>query len=323
MCNAHNHSPGCNCGFGGEGQRYGKISLRSSTNWAQTAVKEPWLVRRGLQDLNWDERGVKEFMREYKKLLAQDLGDQTLATRLREMLGWRTIKVEEQWKETLDIPLYRFSAPRAPEAVVTYDETLGRTWVKGWGVKVFGVGTGSSADMRVDVNFSFAAVNGQCMVVAVPVPIRVERVVVLDGRRVVGHGTRAEVDLPASKQERFLAKRVCTPAAPEDCGAHADDPTEGTIEARLASTAPSVVQRVAKMWRSGEESEVWLALKRVVEVGPTVRVARLRELTLTCTLPGGFDYRGNLCRGRLWWEPPRQSSQRSTAKGRRMGRLDP
>lgn len=304
MCNAHRHSPGCSCGFGGQGQRYGRISFRSSSNWAQTAVREPWMIRKGLDDLNWDEKGVKKFLAEYSRLRRQELGEHTLAARLQEMLGWRVMEVEEEWTETLHVPLYRFSAPRAPGATVTYNETLERAWAAGWNVKVFGVGTGSTTDMMIDVNYSFVATQGQCMVIAVPVAMRVERIVVRDRGTVVGRGARAEVDLPKSRLERFLAKRVCRAVGAEECARHRDDPPEDTVEAQLGQEAPHHVQRLTKRWRSGSEREFRLGLKRVVEVGPQIRVVRRRELSLDFALPGGHDYHGNLCRGRLWWERP-------------------
>ncbi len=112
MCNAHRHSPGCDCGFGGQGERYGKITYGSSRNWAETAVNEPWMVRRGLEDLHWDEKGVKKFLAEYSNLLRQNLGEQSLAARLKEMLGWRVMEVVEQWTETMHVPRYRFSPRR-------------------------------------------------------------------------------------------------------------------------------------------------------------------------------------------------------------------
>ena len=78
-------------------------------------LDEPWLVRRGLDDLNYEEAAVQQFIRAYHDLSQSSLPRSAVSDRMREMLGRRQITEEETWEETIRVPLFslrRTSCPR-------------------------------------------------------------------------------------------------------------------------------------------------------------------------------------------------------------------
>ena len=59
MCNAHNRSEGCNCGFGPPYPI--SASGGSRTSWPEEVADKPWLMERGLRDMAWSEDAVAVF----------------------------------------------------------------------------------------------------------------------------------------------------------------------------------------------------------------------------------------------------------------------
>ncbi|MEZ4423050.1 MAG: hypothetical protein R3E98_06565 [Gemmatimonadota bacterium] len=305
MCNASNHPAGCECGFGPGPPRRGSIAYGTATTWPEEIISEPWLLRRGLEDLSWDERGIEQFLSDYNALLAQDLPRPTVVGRIREMLGRRRMVVEERWRQSLEVPLYRFSAPNARGAKVTYSELYHLRKASGWSVKVFGIGTGHTREVVVAKQREFIALSGECQQVFVPIPLRLERIAVYDGRDLVGRGVRGEVDPPRNRTGT-LARRGCRTISPGLCRERPDDPAEDSVTLLLAGQKSQGIHVEERRWSSdlGADLGMNLKLKKLVDIGPFVRVRRLRELSLKFELPSGTDYLGHLCNGRLWWERP-------------------
>ena len=305
MCNANNHSPGCSCGFGPGPPTRGSISYGSATTWPEEILDEPWLVRRGLEDLAWDERGIKQFLKDYNELLAQGLPRPTVLGRIKTMLGRRKMVVEQRWRRSVDVPLYRFAAPPVRGAKVTYSELYGLTEASGWSLKVFGIGTGHTREVSVTKQRVFVAKNGECQQIFVPVPLRLERIAVYDGEKLVGRGVRGEVN-PPKNRSGSLTRRGCRTLADDLCAERPDDPAEDVVAQDLSDQEKGSVHVEERRWASDLASDIVtnLTIEDVIEIGPFVRVKRLRELALKFELPSGADYIGHLCNGRLWWEKP-------------------
>jgi hypothetical protein len=280
------------------------VSYGSATEWAVEVLSEPWLLRQGLQDLDWEEAAIDAVVAEYNRLRGEGLSGTTLASRLKELLGNRELRIEEEWKERLKVPLYRFGAPSAKGAEVTYSEGISVTRSGGWSVKVFGVGTGHTTEMAVANHYTFSASDGACKQIFVPVPMIVQRIGVYEGGKRVGRGIRAEVEPPRSKAEISLRSRGCDTLTVSACRELPEDAAEDFLECDLRADSSRSIHVLEKRWSSDLASDLSLHLKKIIEVGPFVRVRRLRELSLRFSLPAGHDYRGHLCRGRLWWERP-------------------
>jgi len=302
MCNANKHPAGCTCGFGPPYP--GGLSYGGGVDWATTVIDEPWLMRKGLEDLSWDEHAVKKFIKDYQKLVSQDLAPLTLASKVRAMLGRRKMVVEESWRETVDVPLYRFGAPRTEGVAVTYRESMKVSTEIGWKLQVFGVGTGDTRHLSVVNQRTFIATDGQCKLVFVPIPMRVQRIVVYEQGQLIGRGVRAEVARPRRAHDIAFSRRGCKNLPKNACQAAENDETLDVIECDLTQLPSRETYSEERRWASDLSRDLALFFKNVVEIGPVVRVQRVRELALECVLSGGTHYVGNLCRGRLWWASP-------------------
>jgi hypothetical protein len=300
MCNAQNHSAGCTCGFGPPYPD--KVTFGAAREWAEEVLKEPWLVRRGLKDLAWDASSIDEFESAYGKIRSSDLSHLRMVERINELLGRRRQVEEEVWNEMIKVPLYRFSAPRVKGATVLYSEGEEIAERSSWVVKVFAVGTGHSRELQVTHTRTYAAEFGACKQVFVPVKLRVARVAVFDRDRLLSRGFRAEVAVPKGKDQLSLRDRGCDnlPATAGRDGVDAD--YFDTVTHLLAGDTTKSVHRDERSWRSNIGRDVSLHLKNIVEVGPLVRVQRVRRLSLLFALPAGHDYRGYVSRGGLWWD---------------------
>jgi hypothetical protein len=113
MCNAHNHPPGCDCGFGPPYP--GILEAGSGTEWAEEVIDEPWLAERGLTELGWDERAIDAFLAEYEDLMgaADRMPRAGIVHQIKEMLAWRRVVEEEHWIEKGRVPLFRFYGPES------------------------------------------------------------------------------------------------------------------------------------------------------------------------------------------------------------------
>jgi hypothetical protein len=281
------------------------IVSTGSRDWAEDAVDEPWLVERGLSELNWDQGSIAQFIAEYLELKASDLGRPTVVDRIREMLGRRQIIEEDVATETVRVPLYRFSAPRAQGASVAFSE--GQTFFEGgfWMLKIFGMGTADSQSLEVATVNTYVANNGECKMVFVPVRLRIARVRVEDAGIVIGHGVRAQVIPPQGRDPSFVRGRGCMTLPRRLCrGGIGETPEEDFVfeHSKDTGTAPHSVRR---SWAMNVDREISLQLKAAdVEVGPVTRIRRVRQMGLEISLPPGNDYLGFRAPGGVWWEAP-------------------
>lgn len=281
------------------------MSSGGSTNWAEDALDEPWLVERSLSELNWGERDIAEFVAEYLELRSSHASRPTIVRRIREMLGRRTIVEEEAWIETLRVPLYRFSAPRASGALVKFSE--GEAFFRSgyWILKIFGVGTADSETLQVATTNTYVATNGECKLVFVPVRIRAARVRVEEQDVVVGHGIRAQVIRPKTKNMSFVRGRGCMTLPKGDCRSGPGQTPDEDIRFSLAGDRGAEPHTVTRRWESDVAHDVSVSLNAAgVNVGPVARVRRVHHMQIDMVMPAGYEYLGFRASGGLWWETP-------------------
>lgn len=303
MCNAHRHPAGCECGFGPPYHRY-VTQGEGGQDWAQDAVEEPWLVRRSLNDLNWDSKSIAEFVAEYRDLKDSELPEPTVVNRLKELLGRRTFIEEDHWRETVRVPLFRFGAPGVNGSQVVFTE--GETLLRGiqWVLKIFGVGTADSTVLQVTTENTYTAGTGECKQVFVPVRLRVARVRVEQNGSVIGTGHRAQVIPPKSKDRSWIKGRGCEDLPRAKCSGWPDIVPEEVLDFDLAADSGRHPHRASTSWELDVGWDVSVKLKKIAEIGPLVRVRRIKKMSLEFTLPKGFDYSACRAIGQLWWSRP-------------------
>lgn len=66
VCNGWNHPAGCECGFGPPYQD--SVQYGEQTQWAEEALKEERLFKRGLAELNYDDHTIISMARNYAEI---------------------------------------------------------------------------------------------------------------------------------------------------------------------------------------------------------------------------------------------------------------
>lgn len=300
MCNAHKHPADCNCGFG---PPYLNSLGGSARDWAHDIIDEPSLAEKGLNELGWTERSIEEFLAEYSELLETGLSEETLARRINRMLR-RTQTVErEVFRETLRVPLFRFSAPRVPGAKVEYSESQSAIGGASWRARIFGAGTGGSYALEYETEHCYSAENGECKLIFVPVRLRIALVDVIEAGRVVGEGLRAEVQMPKSKDRSWIRGRGVRDLTDADCTQPLGIVPDELFDYPLAGASGHPI-RARRSWRVDVEREVFIGLSKVFGAEIRTKIKRERSLGVDLTLPVGRDYEGAQARGALWWTTP-------------------
>lgn len=302
MCNAAKHSSACMCGFGPPNA--GRIVVEGVTEWAEEVLREPKIVRPSLAAAGWDEPGIGSFIASYERLRGANAPRPTIIDQLRELLGQRTQIETEVYKDSIKVPLYRFGAPPVPGAVVSYSEGSTTSEAAGWGIKVFGIGTGRTTDLVVHQIKTFEAKHGTYKEVFVKVRLRVAKVTTFEGVRRVGTGYRAEVVLPKKNREILLRGRGCDDIAAEICRQSIGEDDVSPLEYWFGGDSSGAIHSDERSWDFDIAKELSLRLQKVADVGALVRVRKLRRLALAIRLPAGYDYYGHYGRSALWWERP-------------------
>jgi hypothetical protein len=300
MCNAHKHSAGCNCGFG---PPYLNSLGGSARDWAHDIIEEPTLIEKGLNELGWTQRSTAEFLAEYSQLLETGLPEEDLVLRINRLLRRRKTVEKEVFYEVLRVPLFRFSAPRVPGACVEYSEAQAVLSDAPWQARIFGMGTGGSYAIEYDTGHRYAAENGECKLIFVPVRIRIARVEVVDGGVVVGEGLRAEVQMPKAKERSWIRGRGVRDLSAGSCNQPEGVLPDEVFDYPLSDASGSPVTTY-RSWRVDMEREIFIGLQKVFGGEVRAKVKRRRAMRVDLTLPAGRDYEGAKARGALWWTTP-------------------
>lgn len=303
MCNARRHPAGCACGFGPPYPP--SYSATEVTEWAEEALENSSLVRRGLSEMAWDELSIEEFLVRYTAIRNSNLPRITAIDRIRELLRLRTTLEESVMEEWINVPLYRFGAPHVDGAFVEYSEGESSAEGSGWNLKVFGIGTGDTTTLVVNKSRTFVAKSGACKLVFVPVKLRVATIAVEERGRPVKRGVRAQVAPLPESGDAHLLRRGCKTLPVDACR---DGPKADTelLECILSGDTSGDIHRDRRSWETDVARDVSVRLGKVVDVSALVRVRRTRRLELGFALPAGRDYRAYLSHSAAWWELPRR-----------------
>lgn len=302
MCNAAKHAPGCSCGFGPPYPP--SYTPTEVTEWAEEAIENSAVVTRGLRELAWDAASVEAFLERYLEIRNSELPRSTMVSRIRQLLGMRRRVEESVTEDWINVPLYRFGAPSVDGSTVEYSEGESLLQGGGWSLKVFGIGTGDTTSLQVSKARTFVATARTCKLVFIPIRLRVVRVAVYDGDRLVGRGTEAQVAPLRDSGDQLLRRRGCKTLPGTACGPGPSEYTD-VLECLLSGDDSGAVHRDKRSWETDVARDVSVKLAKFVDVSALVRVRRTRRLELSFALPSGHDYRAYLCPGVTWWESPR------------------
>lgn len=251
----------------------------------------------------WDQESIQTFLNRYVEIKNSDLPRPTMISRIRELLGIRRVVEESVTEDWINVPLYRFGAPRVEGATVEYSEGGSLVGSGGWTVKVFGIGTGDTTSVQVNKSRTFVAGAGTCKLVFIPIKLRVATVAVYDRNRLVGRGRTAQVAPLKESGDEHLRRRGCKTLPCDACCGGPSDYLD-ILDCALSGDSSSVVHRDKRSWETDVAREVSVQLSKFINVSALVRIRRTRRLELSFALPSGHDYRAYLCHGITWWEIP-------------------
>ncbi len=304
MCNAAKHSPSCMCGFGPPYPPTYRVG--SVTPWEEEVLDDPNQAKARLRQTGYDESSIKVISKGLAQLKGSPLPASTRAERVRELLGVRKRLVEQTWTEMVDIPLYRFAAPRVKGAKVEYSEGTTHANGSGWSVKIPGLGIGNTKTVEIGRSRVFEAGAGEAKQVYVRVLIRFSKVAVFDGARLMGRGYIAEVASPSESQDPHLLRRGIR-SVPWTTVRY----DEGTldfhemVDLALSGDRSGAIHKEKRSWVTDVTREVKIQLGKSVNADALATVKRTRRLELIFDLPAGHDYRAYLCNGFTHWVSPR------------------
>ena len=301
MCNASKHPAGCQCGFGPPYPV--SMSYDPPIPWEEAILEHPWLAKSGLKQMSWDVESIEWFIDKYNQIVASDLPRMGMISKIKELLGRRKIVVEEVSRDVVNVPLFLFSAPKKSGAKVTYREAFTAEDEVTFRVKVFPIGTGDTRFVSVRNSKSFVASNGQCKVIFAPVPMKVERVSVLDGGNIVGSGHRAEVIPPATDETHRFARRGCKNLDQDNCFAQPSGSAKDEFTLNLANDHSNDIHEHVTEWKSSLAQDLKVGLEGMAGLSTNVLIKYIREIEIKCELPSGRDYLGKVYPHQLWWHP--------------------
>lgn len=205
MCNAAKHSPSCMCGFGPPYPPTYRIG--SVTPWEEEVLDDPKVAKDRLRQAGYDDRSINTFAKRLAEVRRSPAPRNTRLEQIRELLGMRKRVAEETWLEMVDVPLYRFAAPNVKGAKVEYSEGTTTADGSGWRVILGGLGIGRTKTVEISRSRMFQAGAGEAKQVYVRIMVRMTKVAVYHGDRLVGMGYTAEVASPSESRDPELLRR--------------------------------------------------------------------------------------------------------------------
>ncbi len=238
-----------------------------------------------------------------------------MADSMRALLTKREVRVIEQTRELVRLPLFYLSAPPVPNSKVTYVQTVTSERTAGWSVTVLGTGFAPRRTVRLEETHSFSAENGDRKLVFFPATIIASRVEVYENNVQIGKGHRTELEPPTPGTVYHEAAAVLSdrdwPQPPADADTElypqeSDRPSDISGH-DTAFTMP------AKETASSIGIEAFK-----VALACSVAVKRERTITLHLDLPGGVRYeaRKGLSPEGIWWTSPRPKATPARRKAR-------
>jgi hypothetical protein len=289
-------------------------SLRS--DWTEMAMASPEEVRRGLAELGVPpdrlEPAVADYAAELKALQATPLFNprahyyarghpeayeamvwerrrsdrERLSKRLRDVLSRQQLRVREETRIRIELPLFLLAAPPVPDSLASFETTATTTYGRGWQVIVRGTGTGRTVQTEISDVGRFSASGGERKLVFLPATLVATAVDVLERGKKVGEGCRTEVVFTEGRVRHNQAVRVLTSDA-EPPGPF----TETGIESFELERAGSGVTEYSRGVTDSQSGRVQLGVTAFgVGVSVEASITRDREYALSFALPSGWHY---------------------------------
>lgn len=320
MCNAAKHSPSCMCGFGPPYPPTYRIG--SVTPWEEEVLDDPKVAKERLRQAGYDDRSINAFAKRLAEVRRSPAPRSTRLEQVRELLGMRKRVAEETWLEMVDVPLYRFAAPNVKGAKVEYSEGTITADGSGWRVILGGLGIGRTKTVEISKSRMFQAGAGEAKQVYVRIMVRITKVAVYDGDRLVGRGHTAEVASPSESGDPQLLRRgVRSLKGPPPRHEAGTLDFHDMVDLALSGDQTGAIHKEKRSWVTDISREVRLNLAKgkLVGVSALATVRRTRRLELSFELPAGHDYHVYLCNGFTHWQSPRWRAGRplgSSPRGR-------
>jgi hypothetical protein len=199
MCNAHNHKPGCRCGFGphylspeeplqkkegdtGSAEIISVIRWRSRRKWAANGIIDKENILKRLSALDVNSKWINSIYKKYVEAgypLNEDQWNElsnkqqlSAERRLLRLLGLREEIVEELADIDLKIPLFRLQPPRTKKSKVSFRESISKA--KGWRIflEIPGFGLGADLLLRIETGGNIETSDEECKLIFLPVRIK-------------------------------------------------------------------------------------------------------------------------------------------------------
>lgn len=290
MCNGWNHQPGCECGFGPPYP--GTIELVEKREWIDEAVDHEDSFKRALKDLNFDRPTFNSFVREYSSI--QSLGEprETLREKIKRLVGRLEYREESSELVSIKVPLFKLHSPSIRGARVIYRESM-QDKERGWLVKVFGIGMGSTNTYRVVYDPPYISENGECLQVFVPLVLHAKSIGVYRSGVLQSRGIRAEIE--GIEDERTLRQRGCDTLPKDECADKSLLGAYRTQKYALSQQRHSQRETFTSLLKGSIARTVELHIVNVLgySIKPIADVKHQQQLELEFELPGSRDY--SLC----------------------------
>jgi len=305
MCNAWNHSPGCDCGFGPPYPW--KIEVGPRISWSQQAVRSRRYYRKALAQMGLGISTIEEELNSYSaegfpissrawRRLSKNARRSRLSIFDRLFSRYHLEESDYEDRE-VDIPIFLLHSSRTQQekkgerntftkAKVEFLRQESVTAATVWSVRLFGFGPSSTQSFTIEHNDHFYSEYGACKLIRLPVTLRLTRLDILKDGQLISTILRVE---PSPRMERviihagakLLAESKCTTARPS--ASKKPELYPYINEPNIAS--PS------KKFESGKEHAFSEGIEAFNLEGKfRAEIHRATTLTLMYTLPGGFNY---------------------------------
>jgi len=297
MCNAWNHPPDCDCGFGPP-YRW-RIQIGTPRTWYESSLLNRASYRHHLGGLGFSRREISTELQRYCRHDFPLSADTWAALSTQEKTDWKTrfltffglykCELLEQTELKIDIPIFRLHSPAVEKSKVTFEMAHTDTTADAWSVTVMGCGTGHSQEFRLTNKSEFSSEGGDCKLVCLPVTLRLTRL------NLYRRGNYLRTVLRVEPSPDYRREIMNEGVRPQPAGACLPASCAIIAPAQvypLADESPRSLAKYTRQWESEAKKEFSAGVEALGLKGLCQATVRRRSaITLTIHLPGGHDYR--------------------------------